>query len=141
MRAVVQRVTSASVEASYQCAPPLLPPPPPPLPLIVAAATAGFSLQPCLPCLQVDGEIVGKIGPGLLCLVGLRDTDTDKDAEYMWAVGPLSAGRRTHVRRWQEATASDEQQMPVAGVLHAPATLLRAYMPHQCIIPPEHARF
>jgi D-tyrosyl-tRNA(Tyr) deacylase len=45
MRAVVQRVTSASVE--------------------------------------VDGEIVGKIGPGLLCLVGLRDTDTDKDADYI----------------------------------------------------------
>lgn len=33
--------------------------------------------------LQVDGEIVGKIGPGLLCLVGLRDTDTEKDADYM----------------------------------------------------------
>ena len=34
--------------------------------------------------LQVDGEVVSRIGPGLLCLVGLREGDTEKDAEYMW---------------------------------------------------------
>lgn len=32
---------------------------------------------------KVDGEVVSSIGPGLLCLVGLRDTDTEKDAEYI----------------------------------------------------------
>ncbi len=32
---------------------------------------------------QVDGEVVSRIGPGLLCLVGVRDGDTEKDAEYM----------------------------------------------------------
>ncbi|XP_044460790.1 D-aminoacyl-tRNA deacylase isoform X4 [Mangifera indica] len=45
MRAVVQRVTSASVEA--------------------------------------DGRIVSEIGPGLLVLVGLHESDTDSDADYI----------------------------------------------------------
>ena len=33
--------------------------------------------------LQVDGTIVSSIGPGLLCLVGVKDTDQQGDAEYM----------------------------------------------------------
>ncbi|KAL5575325.1 hypothetical protein UlMin_017024 [Ulmus minor] len=45
MRAVVQRVTSASVE--------------------------------------VEGRKVSEIGPGLLVLVGLHDSDSDSDAEYI----------------------------------------------------------
>eukprot|EP00884_Botryococcus_braunii_P019168 jgi/Botrbrau1/5935/Bobra.0366s0109.1 len=45
MRAVMQRVRSASVE--------------------------------------VDGKIVSSIGPGLLCLVGIRAEDTEKDAEFI----------------------------------------------------------
>ncbi|WVY93783.1 hypothetical protein V8G54_032871 [Vigna mungo] len=45
MRAVVQRVASASVE--------------------------------------VEGRIVSEIGPGLLVLVGIHDTDSDADADYM----------------------------------------------------------
>ncbi|OWM91158.1 hypothetical protein CDL15_Pgr000101 [Punica granatum] len=45
MRAVVQRVASASVE--------------------------------------VEGRIVSEIGPGLLVLVGLHESDTDSDAEYI----------------------------------------------------------
>ncbi|XP_021907578.1 D-tyrosyl-tRNA(Tyr) deacylase [Carica papaya] len=45
MRAVVQRVSSASVE--------------------------------------VDGRIVSEIGPGLLVLVGLHESDTDSDADYI----------------------------------------------------------
>mmetsp|Transcript_38159 Transcript_38159/g.99089 ORF Transcript_38159/g.99089 Transcript_38159/m.99089 type:complete len:153 (+) Transcript_38159:163-621(+) len=45
MRAVVQRVTSASVE--------------------------------------VDGQVVSRIGPGLLCLIGAAGGDTEKDAEYI----------------------------------------------------------
>ncbi|KAK4770802.1 hypothetical protein SAY87_031334 [Trapa incisa] len=45
MRAVVQRVISASVE--------------------------------------VEGRIVSEIGPGLLVLVGLHESDTDSDAEYI----------------------------------------------------------
>ncbi|KAI4296854.1 hypothetical protein L6164_036774 [Bauhinia variegata] len=45
MRAIVQRVTSASVE--------------------------------------VDGRIVSEIGPGLLVLVGLHESDSDSDADYI----------------------------------------------------------
>ena len=45
MRAVIQRVTSASV--------------------------------------AVDGEIVSSIGPGLLCLIGIADGDTESDADFM----------------------------------------------------------
>ncbi|KAG2492760.1 hypothetical protein HYH03_008925 [Edaphochlamys debaryana] len=45
MRAVVQRVTSASV--------------------------------------TVEGEVVSAIGPGLLCLIGLRETDTQKDLDFI----------------------------------------------------------
>ena len=45
MRAVVQRVTSASV--------------------------------------TVEGETVGAIGPGLMVLIGVSDTDTDKDLRYI----------------------------------------------------------
>ncbi|GAB4831344.1 hypothetical protein Ancab_005355 [Ancistrocladus abbreviatus] len=45
MRAVVQRVASASVE--------------------------------------VEGRIISEIGPGLLVLIGIRDSDTDSDADYI----------------------------------------------------------
>lgn len=32
---------------------------------------------------QVDGRIVSEIGPGLLVLVGLHESDSDSDADYM----------------------------------------------------------
>jgi len=32
---------------------------------------------------QVDGSIVSQIGPGLLVLVGIRDTDVEADAELL----------------------------------------------------------
>ena len=31
----------------------------------------------------VDGETVGKIGPGLMVLIGVEEGDTEKDAEYI----------------------------------------------------------
>lgn len=31
---------------------------------------------------RVDGEMVGSIGRGLLCLVGIARDDTDDDAEF-----------------------------------------------------------
>ena len=31
----------------------------------------------------VDGETVGKIGPGLMVLIGVEEDDTEKDAEYI----------------------------------------------------------
>ena len=31
----------------------------------------------------VDGETVGKIGPGLMVLFGVADTDTEKDLQYI----------------------------------------------------------
>ena len=45
MRAVVQRVTQASV--------------------------------------TVEGETVGSVGPGIMVLIGVADTDTDKDLKYI----------------------------------------------------------
>ncbi|GFR49585.1 hypothetical protein Agub_g11651 [Astrephomene gubernaculifera] len=45
MRAVIQRVSSASV--------------------------------------SVDGEVVSSIGPGLLCLIGIKESDTVKDLEFI----------------------------------------------------------
>lgn len=32
---------------------------------------------------SVDGEVVGKIGPGLVVLVGVAKEDTEKDADYL----------------------------------------------------------
>ena len=32
---------------------------------------------------SVDGETVGRIGPGLMLLLGVADTDTDKDLKYI----------------------------------------------------------
>lgn len=36
--------------------------------------------------LQVEGRLVSAIGPGLLVLVGLHETDADSDAEYMYVL-------------------------------------------------------
>lgn len=33
---------------------------------------------------QVDGQIISRIAQGLLCLVGIKDSDTEKDAEFMY---------------------------------------------------------
>lgn len=32
---------------------------------------------------EVDGEVISRIGPGLMCLIGAAAGDTDKDAEYI----------------------------------------------------------
>ena len=32
---------------------------------------------------QVNGQVVSRIGPGLLCLIGVKAGDSDKDAEFM----------------------------------------------------------
>lgn len=34
---------------------------------------------------EVDGRIVSEIGPGLLALVGIHDSDSDADADYMYS--------------------------------------------------------
>jgi D-Tyr-tRNAtyr deacylase len=33
---------------------------------------------------QVEGRVVSAIGPGVLVLVGVHETDTDSDADYMY---------------------------------------------------------
>lgn len=71
MRAVVQRVASASVEVNkwWLC------------------FSWYFSLY--IWCsssqLQVEGRTVSAIGPGLLVLVGLHDSDVDSDADFMYS--------------------------------------------------------
>lgn len=37
----------------------------------------------CSASVEVDGKLVSSIGPGLLCLIGVRDTDTVADQEYL----------------------------------------------------------
>lgn len=77
MRAVVQRVASASVEVSninwirkYL-----------PTPLcLLGLSWAGTSNG-----LQVEGRVVSSIGPGLMVLVGLHESDVDSDADYLYA--------------------------------------------------------
>ena len=32
---------------------------------------------------RIQNEIVGKIGPGLLVLIGVSQTDEEKDADYL----------------------------------------------------------
>jgi len=39
---------------------------------------------------QVEDKIVSQIGPGLLCLIGLKDGDTAGDAEFMWVPSQTS---------------------------------------------------
>ncbi len=33
--------------------------------------------------MTVDGEAVSSIGPGLLCLIGIKETDTVTDLNFM----------------------------------------------------------
>lgn len=65
MRAVVQRVKSASVTVSYSC----------------AAVSQSRKFQSCRA--QVDGEEVSRIGAGVLCLIGIRVEDGPKDADFV----------------------------------------------------------
>lgn len=69
MRAVIQRVTSASVEVGRTH--------------LYAVLHTNTNCTTQQLCPQVDGEIVSRIGPGLLCLIGVKDTDTEKDADFM----------------------------------------------------------
>ena len=32
---------------------------------------------------QVDGQLVSSIGPGLLCLIGVKESDTQADQDYL----------------------------------------------------------
>lgn len=43
-----------------------------------------YPTSPAQNCnLQVEGRIVSEIGPGLLVLVGVHESDTDSDADYV----------------------------------------------------------
>ncbi|KAL5998484.1 D-tyrosyl-tRNA(Tyr) deacylase [Asimina triloba] len=64
MRAVVQRVVSASVE------------------VLLLSPSGFFSHHKS----SVDGRTVSEIGPGLLVLVGLHESDVESDADFMYAL-------------------------------------------------------
>ena len=58
----------------------------------------------------MDGEVVSRIGPGLLALVGVREGDTEDDAEYiarkllgtrLWQQG--SSGGAAEGKAWSES--------------------------------------
>lgn len=74
MRVVVQRVASASVEVK-------------PLNFLFFLLLFMIVLIAHLVhnsnFLQVEGCMVSAIGPGLLVLVGLHESDVDSDADYM----------------------------------------------------------
>lgn len=76
MRAVVQRVKSASITVRFD--------------LHAAAlywygrhgnALGRWAATP----VQVEGKLVSSIGPGLLCLIGIKTGDTEADQEFMCA--------------------------------------------------------
>lgn len=74
MRAVVQRVASASVEVSLSLA----------LNFVGLILRRQRMIAYILCIVQVEGRIVSEIGPGLLVLVGLHESDSDSDADYMF---------------------------------------------------------
>ena len=43
---------------------------------------------------SVDGSVVSSIGPGLMCLIGIREGDSDADVEYI-------ARKLLNVRLWE----------------------------------------
>lgn len=51
--------------------------------LTCSAACLQRLCRAALSWLQVDGQVVSSIGPGLLCLVGVKETDTQKDVDYV----------------------------------------------------------
>jgi D-Tyr-tRNAtyr deacylase len=75
MRAVVQRVLSASVEVILSSSTRHIY-------CILHETTGGadWSLRGS----QVEGRVVSAIGPGVLVLVGVHESDTDSDADYMY---------------------------------------------------------
>ena len=79
MRAVVQRVSSASVEVHFFLSTP-------PNKSQSSYSSSSYSLNISIyRCYQVEGRVVSEIGAGLLVLVGLHDSDTDSDADYMYS--------------------------------------------------------
>jgi D-Tyr-tRNAtyr deacylase len=73
MRAVVQRVASASVEVRFLS-----------LSLALFVCLILRHRRMIAYIVQVEGRIVSEIGPGLLVLVGLHESDSDSDADYMF---------------------------------------------------------
>ncbi|RWV93836.1 hypothetical protein GW17_00043680 [Ensete ventricosum] len=70
MRAVVQRVLSASVEVRMGNG--------------SVETFSPLSHSRVSSVTQVEGRVVSEIGPGLLVLVGVHESDTDADADYMY---------------------------------------------------------
>lgn len=72
MRAVVQRVLSASVEVIILFT------------TAIRAESWERSAYWLLRGLQVEGRVVSATGPGLLVLVGVHEADTEADADFMY---------------------------------------------------------
>ncbi|KAK8940086.1 hypothetical protein KSP40_PGU022599 [Platanthera guangdongensis] len=82
MRAIIQRVVSAGVEVGFFSS-------------ILSAIQLHAALMTIFTRtrLQVEGRLVSEIGPGLLVLVGIHESDVEADADYM----------RTRVEEMEEA--------------------------------------
>lgn len=56
----------------------------------------------------VDGETVGRIGPGLMVLLGVADGDAEKDADYL-------ADKIVHLRIFEDETGRMNRSVLDAG--------------------------
>ena len=63
----------------------------------------------------VAGEVTGKIGPGLMILIGVREDDTEKDLRYM-------AEKAPHLRIFEdEAGKMNRSVLDIGGADAGPA--------------------
>ncbi|MQM10159.1 hypothetical protein Taro_043054 [Colocasia esculenta] len=81
MRAVVQRVASASVE--------------------------------------VEGRVVSEIGPGLLVLVGLHESDGEADADYMKVLNMRLFPNEKNDKKWDQSVMQKNYGVLLDGIFGA----------------------
>ena len=76
MRAVVQRVKSASITVRFS---------PRVASLYLREQQGNAPGRWAATPVQVEGKLVSSIGPGLMCLIGIKTGDTEADQEFLCA--------------------------------------------------------